>query len=135
MISVVPYLTFEGAAALAIELYTSAFPDGAVLHDERFEKESLRGQVRMARIRIGGQEIMLSDSGTTHDYSFTPASALYVECDDEEQLHALHEHLGHGGKDLMKPDNYGFSKLFVWFNDRLGVSWQLNVANEDDDDE
>ena len=28
----------------------------------------------------------------------------------------------------MPLDNYGFSPRFGWFNDRFGVSWQLNLA-------
>ena len=35
-----------------------------------------------------------------------------------------------GGQILMPLDNYGFSQRFGWLNDRFGVSWQLNLADE-----
>ena len=35
--------------------------------------------------------------------------------------------LSAGGAVLMPLDNYGFSTKFAWVNDRLGVSWQLNL--------
>lgn len=36
--------------------------------------------------------------------------------------------LGEGGATLMPLGNYEFSRQFTWLNDRLGVSWQLNLA-------
>jgi predicted 3-demethylubiquinone-9 3-methyltransferase (glyoxalase superfamily) len=62
-----------------------------------------------------------------HDFTFTPSSSIFVECDDEAQLRELAAKLGDGGGVLMGIDNYGFSKLFTWIADRFGVSWQLNL--------
>ena len=81
----------------------------------------------MARIRIGGLEIMLYDSPPVHDFTFTPSTSTFIDCDDEAQLRALAEKLGDGGKVMMAIDNYGFSTLFTWLADRFGVSWQLNL--------
>jgi predicted 3-demethylubiquinone-9 3-methyltransferase (glyoxalase superfamily) len=86
------------------------------------------GQIAMARIRIGGLEIMLNDSPPVHDFTFTPSTSTFVECDDEAQLRRLTEALGEGGKVMMPIDAYGFSTLFTWVADRFGVSWQLNLS-------
>ena len=88
---------------------------------------ALAGQVAMARIRIGGQAIMLNDSPPVHAFTFTPSSSIFVECDDEAQLRALAGKLGDGGAVMMAVDNYGFSTLFTWLADKFGVSWQLNL--------
>ena len=39
----------------------------------------------------------------------------------------LAKELAQDGQVLMGLDNYGFSRLFTWVNDRFGVSWQLNL--------
>ena len=85
------------------------------------------GQVAMARIRVGGLEIMLNDSPPVHAFTFTPSSSIFIDCDDEAQLRALAAKLGDGGKVMMPIDTYGFSALFTWVGDRFGVSWQLNL--------
>jgi predicted 3-demethylubiquinone-9 3-methyltransferase (glyoxalase superfamily) len=50
-----------------------------------------------------------------------------VTCKSEAEFDEIAEELGKGGGVLMPPANYGFSRKFTWFNDRFGVSWQLNL--------
>jgi predicted 3-demethylubiquinone-9 3-methyltransferase (glyoxalase superfamily) len=63
-----------------------------------------------------------------HAFTFTPASSMFVECQSEEELRSLAGALDEDGKVLMGIDNYGFSRLFTWVQDRFGVSWQLNLT-------
>jgi len=125
-----PFLMFQGDAKPALTLYAEAFPDFEQLLLQEHRDGEQAGQVAMARIRIGGQEIMLYDSPPVHDFTFTPASSIFVTCDDEAQLRRLAEVLGEGGTVLMPVDNYGFSALFTWLADRFGVSWQLTLEQE-----
>jgi predicted 3-demethylubiquinone-9 3-methyltransferase (glyoxalase superfamily) len=60
-----------------------------------------------------------------HDFGFTPSFSLFVTCESEEHIQRLTTALGDGGRELMPLNNYGFSRLFAWVNDRFGVSWQL----------
>jgi len=122
-----PFLMFQGQAKDALALYREVFPDYAELLLQEHAEGPQAGQVAMARIRVGGLEIMLYDSPPVHDFTFTPATSTFIDCDDEGQLRALSERLGEGGKVLMPVDNYGFSTLFTWIADRFGVSWQLNL--------
>lgn len=122
-----PFLMFQGDAKAAIALYRSAFPDFEELFLQEHEGGEQAGQIAMARIRVGGLEIMLYDSPPVHDFTFTPAVSTFVECDDAAQLRQLASELGQGGAVLMPVDNYGFSGLFTWLTDRFGVSWQLNL--------
>jgi predicted 3-demethylubiquinone-9 3-methyltransferase (glyoxalase superfamily) len=71
---------------------------------------------------------MCSDSPIKHDFSFTPANSIFVQCETSEQLDGIFGILSSGGRVLMPVDNYGFSSRFGWLNDRFGVSWQLNLA-------
>ena len=122
-----PFLMFQGDAQAALALYREAFPDFEQVLLQEHAAGDQAGQVAMARIRIGGLEIMLYDSPPVHDFTFTPATSTFLECDDEAQLRKIAEVLGDGGKVLMPVDNYGFSTLFTWVADRFGVSWQLNL--------
>ena len=122
-----PFLMFQGEAWEALALYRKAFPDyEEILVREHAEGEQA-GQIAMARIRIGGLEIMLYDSPPMHAFTFTPSTSTFIDCDDEAQLRGLAETLGEGGEVMMPIDNYGFSRLFTWVGDRFGVSWQLNL--------
>lgn len=122
-----PFLMFQGDAGDALALYREVFPDFEEVAISLHEQGDMAGQVAMARIRIGGQEIMLNDSPPVHDFTFTPSTSFFLDCEDEAQLRALAETLGDGGKVMMPIDNYGFSSLFTWLADRFGVSWQLNL--------
>ena len=122
-----PFLMFQGEAQAALALYREAFPDYEELLLQEHPEGPQAGQVAMARIRVGGLEIMLYDSPPMHAFTFTPSTSTFIECDDGAQLRAMAEKLGDGGKVLMPADNYGFSTLFTWLADRFGVSWQLNL--------
>jgi predicted 3-demethylubiquinone-9 3-methyltransferase (glyoxalase superfamily) len=122
-----PFLMFQGQAKEALALYRDTFPDYEELLLQEHAEGAQAGQVAMARISIGGLEIMLYDSPPVHDFTFTPSTSTFIDCDDEAQLRALAEKLGDGGKVMMPIDNYGFSRLFTWVGDRFGVSWQLNL--------
>ena len=122
-----PFLMFQGEARGALALYREAFPDYEELLLQEHPEGPQAGQIAMARIRIAGLEIMLYDSPPIHDFTFTPSTSTFIQCDDEAQLRDLADKLGAGGAVMMPVDNYGFSKLFTWIADRFGVSWQLNL--------
>ena len=122
-----PFLMFQGQAQAALAFYREIFPDFEQLLHQEHSSGDMAGQVAMARIRIGGQEIMLNDSPPVHAFTFTPSASIFVECDDEAQLRDLAQKIGEGERVMMAIDNYGFSTLFTWVADPFGVSWQLNL--------
>ena len=71
---------------------------------------------------------MALDSHIEHQFTFTPAISLFVECESLEELEKVHQALTDQGSELMPLDDYGFSEKFSWVSDRYGVSWQLNFA-------
>ena len=122
-----PFLMFQGEAKDALALYRDVFPDYEELLLQEHPEGARAGQIAMARIRVGGLEIMLNDSPPVHAFTFTPSTSTFIDCDDEAQLRALAEKLAEGGGVMMPVDNYGFSALFAWVADRFGVSWQINL--------
>jgi predicted 3-demethylubiquinone-9 3-methyltransferase (glyoxalase superfamily) len=125
-----PFLMFEGKAEEAMRFYVSLFPGGEVTDIVRYGPEGpgSEGSVMKATFTIAGQAVMCIDSFVQHNFTFTPAFSLFVDCSSEAELLRLLMALAEGGKTLMPLGNYGFSRQFAWVNDRYGVSWQLNLA-------
>jgi predicted 3-demethylubiquinone-9 3-methyltransferase (glyoxalase superfamily) len=120
---------FQGKAEEAMNFYISLFPGGEVIDIVRYGpgEAGAEGTVMHARFSIGDQTVMCIDSPVKHDFTFTPAFSLYVQCKSEDELRRLYAALAEGGATLMPLDNYGFSRQFGWIVDRYGVSWQLNL--------
>jgi predicted 3-demethylubiquinone-9 3-methyltransferase (glyoxalase superfamily) len=125
-----PFLMFEGKAEEAMNFYVSLFPAAEVLGIVRYGANGpgAEGSVMKASFSIGNQTILCTDSVVKHDFTFTPAISLFVECESEEQIDSVYSALVIGGSAHMPLGAYGFSRKFGWVDDRYGVSWQLNLA-------
>jgi len=119
-----PFLMFQGQCEEALTFYAGAIPGARIAALDRKPD----GTVAMARLSIAGLEIMANDSPPVHDFDFTPSSSTFLTVEGPDQVDALAAALGEGGKALMPPDDYGFSRRFGWVQDRFGVSWQINAA-------
>lgn len=127
--TVTPFLMFEGRAEEAMNFYISLFADGRIDDIKRYPAggAAKAGSVMTARFTIGDQTFMVTDSIVKHEFTFTPAMSIFVECADEAELADRAVTLADGGQIYMPMDNYGFSRKFAWVGDRFGVSWQLNL--------
>ncbi|HEX6969270.1 MAG TPA: VOC family protein [Micromonosporaceae bacterium] len=126
------FLMFEGQAEEAMAFYLSLFKDAEIVAISRYGADGpgAEGTVRHATFTLAGQRFMCIDSYVKHDFTFTPSMSLYVDCETEKEIDDLYAALVAGGKALMPLGTYGFSAKFGWVNDRFGVSWQLNLANQ-----
>ncbi|MGE6514930.1 VOC family protein [Lysinibacillus sphaericus] len=122
MKSATTFLMFQGQAHDAIEQYKQWFADLTVESLTYMENTQ---QVAMAVLDLKGLKIMVNDSVIKHDFTFTPATSIFVECETLEEVGSLAAQILEGGQALMPLDNYGFSKQFAWIADRFGVSWQI----------
>ncbi|HLR38866.1 MAG TPA: VOC family protein [Jeotgalicoccus sp.] len=129
MKSITPFLMFEGRAEEAIMFYQSVFDDVEVVFLNRFGSESneWEGKIMQGLIRIGELNIMVSDSSVSHDFSFTPSTSLFIECESMDEQMRYYEKIKSKGAILMPIDDYGFSKQFAWVSDPFGFTWQLNL--------
>ncbi len=123
-----PFLMFEGRAEEAMEFYARQIAGADYAINARHPAGPAAGKVMSGAVRIAGLEIMCFDSPAPHAFSFTPAFSIFLDCDSEAELDRLAAAFSEGGKFLMPPDNYGFSRKFCWAEDRFGVSWQMTVA-------
>ena len=122
-----PFITLEGQAQLALDLYAEVFPDFA-LHALTHHAAPHDDLIMTAVFEVKGQEIMISDSFISHDWSVTPGISFFIDLEDEAEVNRLAGALAEGGLVHMPAGDYGFSTLFAWVQDRFGVNWQLNVA-------
>ncbi|MCI4324544.1 MAG: VOC family protein [Thermoplasmata archaeon] len=131
--SITTFLTFSGTqygkAEEAIRFYVSLFPDSKVEYLERHgEGEQVpAGELRRGAFTLAGQRFMATESEGDARLAFTPAFSLYVSCRSVEELTGLFTSLSNGGKVHMPLRSYRSSQLFAWFDDKYGISWQLEL--------
>ncbi len=130
MQKITTFFMFDGKAEEAMNFYTSLFENSKILSITRYGpgEGGVEGTVMHATFSLGGQEFMCIDSNVKHDFTFTPAMSLYVNCETDEEIDRLFTKLSQGGQVLMPLDRYPFSEKFAWVSDKYGVSWQLNLA-------
>jgi predicted 3-demethylubiquinone-9 3-methyltransferase (glyoxalase superfamily) len=131
-LKVTTLLMFYGKAEEAMTLYTSVIPNSKVTSIKRYGKREAgaEGTVMHATFTLNGREIMCIDSIAKHDFTFTPATSLFVTCKNETQIDDFFTKLSKDGKVFMPLRGYPFAKKFAWFTDRFGVSWQLNCPKD-----
>jgi predicted 3-demethylubiquinone-9 3-methyltransferase (glyoxalase superfamily) len=132
--TITTFLTFSGAqygkAEEAIRFYVSLFPDSKVEYLERHgEGEQVPvGELRRGAFTLAGQRFMATESQGDEGFAFTPAFSLYVACRSAEELTSLFTSLSKDGKVHMPLGRYPSSQLFAWFDDKYGISWQLELT-------
>ena len=121
------FLMFNGKAEEAMKFYTALFKDSRIVDITRYKENEggTPGSVMLATFILAGQEYKCIDSSEVHDFKFTPAISLYVDCKSVEEIDYLFTALSVGGKVFMALGHYGFSERFGWCEDRFGLSWQL----------
>lgn len=122
MKSATTFLMFQGQANEAIQQYQQWFSE---LQVESLTYMENSQQIAMAVLDLKGLKMMVNDSVIQHNFTFTPSTSIFMECESEEEIDSLVAQILEGGQALMPLNNYGFSKKFAWIQDRFGVSWQL----------
>ncbi len=121
-----PFITLEGQAQSALDLYGEVFFDFA-LHALTHHAAPHDGLIMTAVFEVKGQAMRVSDSFISHEWSITPGISFFIDLEDEDELNRLAAALAEGGLVHMPAGNYGFSALFAWVQDRFGVNWQVNI--------
>ena len=109
MQKITTFLTYNGTAEEAVNLYTSVFKNSKIVNISRYN-----GAVMSATFELEGQTFMALNGGPT--FSFAQGTSLFVSCETQAEVDDLWEKLTAGGGE---PGRCG------WLKDRFGVSWQI----------
>lgn len=123
-------LTFQkNDAEEAMNFYVNLFDEAEILDIHRWGEDGpgKEGTIMQAVFEIKGHRFLVSDSPPIHDWDFSPAVSIFVECKNADEINRLFSALTEKGTAAMPLANYGFSQKFGWVIDQFGVSWQLNL--------
>ncbi len=119
---IIPSLMFvseEGQAEDAVNLYTSLFDDSEITGILRYGKnqDQPEGSVMHSQFRLNSSEVFMAmDSSPKHaDFTFNEAFSLLVECDNQQEV-------DHFWDKLSADPN---AEQCGWLKDKFGVSWQV----------
>lgn len=126
---IVPSIMFtqerDGQAEEAMKFYTSVFTDSEISKNLNFYPATMpdkAGKIMYADFRLFDQWFAIMDGGKEHDFTFTPAISLMVNCKDQQEIDYYWEKLS------ANPD---FEQC-GWLVDKYGVSWQITPENIED---
>ncbi len=135
MQKITPFLWFDKNTEEAITYYSSIFDNSKVVSITRYPEGPLEGpmkgfegKVLTAVFELQGQKFMALDGGPI--FKFNPSVSFSVTCPTVEATQTLFNKLADGGMVMMELQEYPFSKMYGWCNDKFGVSWQISVARD-----
>ena len=132
MKKITPNLWFDKNAEEAVNFYTSLFPNSKINSTSRFGKEGFEhhgmpeGTVMTVSFELNGQKFFALNGGPV--FKFNESVSFFVYCDSVEEIEKLYKKLSDGGNINMPLDKYDWSEKYAWVKDRFGVSWQLDIS-------
>lgn len=133
MQKIVPHLWFDKEAREAAEFYVSVFGNESKITNTTILSDTPSGDAEVVSFELVGYRFMAISAGPL--FKLNPSVSFILNFDpskDErarENLNSLWVKLLQGGDVLMPLDEYPFSKLYGWLQDKYGVSWQLMLTN------
>ncbi|MCL1900126.1 MAG: VOC family protein [Promicromonosporaceae bacterium] len=129
--AIVPFLTFNGQAAEAMDFYVSVLPEASITRREPYGDQvphipvADRGRIMQGEISVRGSLVRFLDFDSTAEAPpFAWSSSLFLECLDEAEFDSVFAALSAGGTVMMGPEAVGPIRKVGWIVDRFGVTWQ-----------
>jgi predicted 3-demethylubiquinone-9 3-methyltransferase (glyoxalase superfamily) len=109
------FLTYDGRAEEAMNLYTSVIPNSRITSTRYYGEAGPgeAGSLMTGTFELDGQEFMALNGGSS--FTFGPGFSLFVSCETQDEVDQLWEKLSEGGE----------KGQCGWLTDRFGVSWQI----------
>jgi predicted 3-demethylubiquinone-9 3-methyltransferase (glyoxalase superfamily) len=108
-------LWFNNQAEEAAGFYVSLFPNSRIIDTKYYPEGGPRpaGTVMTVQFLLDGSDYVALNGGPA--FQFTPAMSIVANCDTQQEVDHLWNHLSEGGR----KDQCG------WLTDKYGVSWQV----------
>lgn len=132
MQKIIPHLWFDKEAREAATFYCEIFPSSEISHATVLH-DTPGGDSEIVSFTLSGYDFMAISAGPL--FKINPSISFILNFDPsqddqaKEHLEALWEKLSTSGTALMPLQEYPFSKLYGWVQDKYGVSWQLMLTN------
>lgn len=137
-IKTIPYLTFDGTADKAIELYQRAL--GAKV--ESISRvgdpgspsptcpDLIKGRVMHAMLQIGDSIVMISDGPGGKSVPAESNVQVLIDFDDPQELVNRFDALASGGTVVMAPHDAFWGAKFGMLIDAFHIHWMFNCMNK-----
>lgn len=123
---IVPHLWFDKEAKEAVSFYVSLFPNSKTTGSTTIS-DTPSGNADILNFKVWGQDFMAINAGPM--FKINQSISFYVYCGSETEIEKLYCALSEGGTVMMKLDKYPWSEKYAWIEDKFGVSWQLDIAD------
>ena len=120
---IVPHLWFNDNAKEAVNFYRTLFDDSKMMLEQKLDGTPSGENAAYYEFTLAGQ-LFGALNGGPH-FTFNPAISISVNCETIEETEVLWQKLIEGGRALMPLQEYIFSKLYGWVEDKYGLSWQV----------
>ena len=120
---IVPHLWFNDNAKKAVNFYGTLFDDSKMMLEQKLDGTPSGENAAYYEFTLAGQ-LFGALNGGPH-FTFNPAISISVNCETIEETEVLWQKLIEGGRALMPLQEYTFSKLYGWVEDKYGLSWQV----------
>lgn len=120
---IVPHLWFNDNAKEAVNFYRTLFDDSKMMLEQKLDGTPSGENAAYYEFTLAGQ-LFGALNGGSH-FTFNPAISISVNCETIEETEVLWQKLIEGGRALMPLQEYTFSKLYGWVEDKYGLSWQV----------
>jgi PhnB protein len=127
----ITYLTFAGNCEEAMNFYKEKL-GAEITHisymgDGQMEvPENVKGKVMHARIKVGENELYMSDNFDPSSIKQGNNVSLSLQTDNIAQTETLFEKLCAGGKIIMPLQDTFWGARFGMLTDKFGIHWMLN---------
>ncbi|RCW77487.1 VOC family protein [Saliterribacillus persicus] len=134
---IVPHLWFNQEAKEAAQFYTSIFPNSKITNIATVE-DTPSGDSDVVSFNLADFSFMAINGGP--HFQFNPSISFFVNFDPSrddnarENLDELWEKLSRGGTAIMPLQEYPFSKRYGWIQDKYGLTWQLILTNQEEEE-
>jgi predicted 3-demethylubiquinone-9 3-methyltransferase (glyoxalase superfamily) len=125
MQKIVPHLWYDKEAVEAATWYVSLFEDSRII-DITTIPDTPSGDAAFVDFQLANLRFSAISAGPY--FAFNPSISLMVACETKEEVDRLYASLSEGGSELMALGEYPFSPWYAWINDKYGLSWQLMLV-------
>jgi PhnB protein len=127
----ITYLTFAGNCEEALNFYKEALGADVLMvsrmGDSQMEvPENLKDKIMHARLRVGENELYMSDTFDPSSINKGNNVSLSIQIDDAAELNKSFDKLSAGGNVTMPLQKTFWATSFGMFVDKFGIHWMFN---------